>query len=110
MTSTSTLPDFWQGPAANDMPPLRAMTVQIKKGATVVRRFEVMAVDTLSAAAQHEDLCGEGEYVRVLPYRVLPPQPDYGSYGMRCSLCGDRSDRFTCASCNEHLTKNGGKL
>jgi hypothetical protein len=46
---------------------MRPFVIAIKRGSEVVHSFMVYATDSITAAAQHECLCCEGEYLRVSP-------------------------------------------
>lgn len=75
--------------------------------------FEAMAEDSFTASVQHLGLAENGERVDVTPVKIAaakPRLPDYGSYGMRCSLCGSTSLAQVCGSCCAALEKSGGRL
>lgn len=75
--------------------------------------FEAMAEDAMTATVQSLGLAETGERVDVTPVKIAAVkarQPDYGSYGMRCSLCGSESLSQVCGSCCKALEKSGGRL
>lgn len=45
---------------------------------------------------------------RAIPtQRVASAAPSGSGYGMKCALCGDPADRFTCAGCDEAYRELG---